>query len=123
MALLPGDSPQIKLVNEWTRGVKELNLDILGKHLHKDFRRFVYPRSIGQAEQNKEEWLELLAVVKNFATTVEVLRLFATQAFFPWLNPLAVDPPFLHRSAREGHSSRLYSNPFRSIPHLLSAYS
>ena len=82
-ALIPGDSPQIKLVNEWNQGFRELNLDIIKKYLHKDFRRFVYPRSIGQAEQNKEEWLEFLAVVKNFATGIEVLRLFATQPSSP----------------------------------------
>jgi len=49
-----------------------MNVEIIGKYLHKDFRRTVYPRSIGQPEQNKEEWLKELSVGFAFATGFDV---------------------------------------------------
>ena len=73
---LPADvnlnSPQIQLINEWHEGFKELNVDILAKCLHKDFHRVVYPRSIGQPEQNKEEWIRDITGIMGFATGFEV---------------------------------------------------
>jgi hypothetical protein len=65
-------SPQIKLVNDWNDGFTEMNVEIIGKHLHKDFRRLVYPRSIGQPEQNKEEWLKELSVGFGFGIGFDV---------------------------------------------------
>jgi len=47
-------------------------LDILAKPLHKDFRRYTYPQSIGQAVQTKEEWLERFAGLLKFSTDFEV---------------------------------------------------
>lgn len=71
-SLEDSDSPQLKLVNEWSRGFPEKNLDVIGKHLHKDFRRFTYPRSIGQPEQTKDEWLTHFAGVIKFSTGFKV---------------------------------------------------
>jgi len=73
---LPSDvdisSPQIKLINEWNQGFEEMNLDILRKHLHKDFRRSSYPRSLGLPAQNNEEWLKEIGGVMEFATGYNV---------------------------------------------------
>jgi len=69
---LSGDSPQLKIANELRRGYEEKDLSVLVKHLHKDFRRFTYPKSIGQPERNKEEWLKHVAGVMDFATALEV---------------------------------------------------
>lgn len=66
------ETPQVKLVEEWHRGFNERNLDLLAKPLHKDFRRYTYPQSIGQAVQTKEEWLERFAGVIKFSTDFEV---------------------------------------------------
>jgi hypothetical protein len=56
-------SLQIKLVLEYVRGVTEKNLDTLEKCLHKNFRRTIYPKSIGEPTQNKEEFLKLNATL------------------------------------------------------------
>jgi hypothetical protein len=73
---LPADtdlsSPQIKLLNDWNEGIREMNVEMLGKTLHKDYRRSVYPRSIGQSEQSKEEWLNELSLMLSVATEFEV---------------------------------------------------
>jgi hypothetical protein len=73
---LPADtdlnSPQIKLINDWNEGFIQMNVDIVGKYLHKDFRRSVYPRSIGQPDQSKEEWLKELSVILGLATEFDV---------------------------------------------------
>jgi len=73
---LPADadpnSPQLKIVQDWNVGFRELNAEIIGKYLHKEFRRSVYPRSIGQPEQNKEEWLKELSAIIVFATGFDV---------------------------------------------------
>jgi hypothetical protein len=65
-------SPQIKLINDWYDGLSEMNVEIIGKHLHKDYRRSIYPRSIGQPEQNKEEALKEASGVFGFATGLNV---------------------------------------------------
>ena len=73
---LPADtdlsSPQIKLLVEWNEGFQQLNADLLGKLVHKDFRRVVYPRSIGHPEQNKEEWLQEITGIIGFTTGFDV---------------------------------------------------
>ena len=66
------DSPQIQLFNEFNRGFKERSVDLLGKPLHKDFRRCTYPRSLNQPEQNKEEWLKHFGGIIAFTTGFEV---------------------------------------------------
>jgi len=73
---LPADtdlsSPQIKLLKDWNEGLVEMNVESIGNHLHKDFHRSVYPRSIGQPEQNKVEWLKELTTIIGFATGFDV---------------------------------------------------
>jgi hypothetical protein len=65
-------SPQIKLVDDWCEGFAEMNVEIMGKHLHKDFRRSVYPRSIGDPEQSKEELLKDMSAMVGFSTGWDV---------------------------------------------------
>ena len=64
------NSPQIQLFNELNLGFKERSVDLLGKPLHKDFRRCTYPRSLNQPDQNKDEWLKhfggIIAVITSF---------------------------------------------------------
>ena len=73
---LPADtdlsSPQIKLVTDWNEGFLQRNVDILVKHMHKDFRRVIYPRSLGHPEQNREEWLKEITGMLGIATGVDV---------------------------------------------------
>ena len=57
------DSPQIKLIQECSRGFQTRDPAIIAKYLHKDFRNFTYPRSLGQPDQTKEEFLECWAGV------------------------------------------------------------
>jgi len=61
-------SPQIKLISDWHDGFTEMNLEIIGKYMHKDFRRLVYPRSIGELELSKEESLKQISGILGFAT-------------------------------------------------------
>ena len=65
-------SPQIKLITEWDIGFREMNVNRIGKYLHKDFRRTVYPRSIGHPEQGKEEFLQEISGGFAFATGFDV---------------------------------------------------
>ena len=66
------DSPQIKIVSEFVRGFKESDTALLAKHLHKDFRRIIHPRSLGVPDLNREEWLENMAGVLSITTELEV---------------------------------------------------
>ena len=52
------ESPQAKFVHQWSQGFLKSNLDTITKHLHKDFRSALYPRSLGAAEQSREEFIE-----------------------------------------------------------------
>jgi hypothetical protein len=65
------NSPQIKLLLEWHEALKEKSVDSLGRCLHKDFRRVVYPQHIGEPTQNKESFLKQCEAV-YFAVEVEV---------------------------------------------------
>ena len=65
-------SPLIKLITEWDVGFKQMNAEIIGKFLHKDFTRSVHPRSLGQPEQNKEDFLQELSGGFAFATGFDV---------------------------------------------------
>ena len=69
---LPGDSPQIKLVNELLGALKEKNPDFIKNCFHKDFRRVIYPLSLGQPAQTKEECARYTAEVMSFATAFDV---------------------------------------------------
>jgi hypothetical protein len=65
-------SPQIKLVIDWNDAFTEKNMEVIKKHMHKDFRRSVHPRSIGEPEQNAEEALTELAGLLSLVTGIDV---------------------------------------------------
>ena len=65
------------------------------KPLHKDFRRVVYPRSMGHPEQNKDEWRKELTGTFGLATGFDVGHSPATRTFFPQLNLLCRRPSIL----------------------------
>jgi len=58
---LPGDSPQIKLLNECSRGFNEMNMDIVGGCLHKDYHHVIHPESLGEPALGKEEWIKRMS--------------------------------------------------------------
>jgi len=71
-------SLQITLLSSWNDRLTEMNVENIGKYLHKDFRRPVYPRSLGQPEQGKEEFLEEVSAILGFATGFNVGYTHAT---------------------------------------------
>ena len=66
------DPPQVKFIHEWGRGFENRDLAQIAKHLHKDYRHTTLPRSLGQPEQTREEWLEHFGAVLGFMTGSEV---------------------------------------------------
>jgi hypothetical protein len=81
------NSPQIKLMLEWVQGIKEKNVSTLEKCLHKDFRRTIYPKNIGEPTQNRDEFL------KQFTTVYLVpdIEVCSTPFYLP-LFPLTGSP-------------------------------
>jgi hypothetical protein len=65
-------SPQIKLISDWNDGFTEMNVEMIGKLMHKDCRRSIHPRSIGQPEQSKEEALKELSGILAVITGINV---------------------------------------------------
>jgi len=59
---LPADtnlsSPQIKFMTDWNVGFKEVNVGIIEKHLHKDFRRTIYPEVSANLKKPKRSSLK-----------------------------------------------------------------
>jgi hypothetical protein len=66
------NSPQIKLLSNWNDAFTEMNIEAMKKYMHKDFRRSVYPRSLGEPEQNAEEALKELSGLLGVITGVDV---------------------------------------------------
>jgi hypothetical protein len=62
------DSPEMKVLQQCSRGFKTKDLDLVAKALHKDFRYVAYPRSLGKPEETKEEWLERWAGIVSLWT-------------------------------------------------------
>ena len=83
MSNISTESPQRKLVNEFFEGLMDMNIEIVAKHLHKDFRRFTYPRSLNKPEQNREEWLRHFEEIIRDTTDVKVSYTNYPQTFFP----------------------------------------
>ena len=54
------DSPQVKFVRSFVRAMEERDIEMIAKHLNKDFHRVNLPRSIGVEDQTKGEWLKRL---------------------------------------------------------------
>ena len=55
---IPGNSPQVKLINECTRGLSEMNMDICRNLFHEDFSNVIHPKSLGVPALNKEACLK-----------------------------------------------------------------
>lgn len=51
------DSPPVKLVRSFAEGLARGDVDLVANQLHKDLRRIYHPRSLGQPEQTKEEYI------------------------------------------------------------------
>jgi len=66
------DSPQVKLMHEWSQGFEKKDLALIAKCLHKDYRHTYYPRSLGKPEATREQWLEHLTGVVKLWTDHEV---------------------------------------------------
>ena len=81
-------SPQIRLVNEWNEGLSSLDVELLSKPLHKDFRHVVYPKSIGDPEQNKEGWIKDFTGFMGLATGFDVRYALRYSNSLPRLNLL-----------------------------------
>jgi len=68
------DSPQVKLIHEWGQGFEKKDINHIAKYLHKDYRHIHYPRSLGQPEQTKEQWVEhftrILGLMTENKTTI-----------------------------------------------------
>ena len=58
---LPGDSAQIKFLNECGRGFSEMNMDTVAKCLHKDFHHIIYPKSLGEPSLDKDAWVKRMS--------------------------------------------------------------
>ena len=66
------DSPQVKLIRVWLDAVEKKDLAPIAECLSEDYRNTIYPRSLGEPEQSKEEALEYAARVFNLWTEFEV---------------------------------------------------
>jgi hypothetical protein len=49
-----------------------MNVENLGKLLHKDFRRTIYPQYMGLPEQSKEDILKEASAIMGIATGLDV---------------------------------------------------
>ena len=61
-------SPQVERFYSLAEAYKRKDVNFIAKHLHKDFRRIGYPRSLGKSEQNADEWLKETAEMMNIWT-------------------------------------------------------
>ena len=73
------ESPQIKLFREIGWGFQMKDPVLIAKTLHTDFRYIPYPRSLGQSEKTKEEFLEHWAgIISLWAGNTEVSLICCT---------------------------------------------
>ena len=83
---------------EFERGFSEDNTDTFAKQVHKDFRRNIYPRSLGVPELTRDEWLKRMAEIVTFATVLKVsyiLPVATHKTSFLQLNPPHRQPNIL----------------------------
>lgn len=62
------DSPQVKVVRSFLEGIDKRDVDRVAKLLHKDYHQIAYPRSMGRAVENKDEWLQQIKGVMDLWT-------------------------------------------------------
>ena len=55
---LPGDTPQVKIINECIRELDAMNIDTIGNFLHKDFSNDIHPKSLGVSALDKEAFIK-----------------------------------------------------------------
>jgi hypothetical protein len=55
--------PQLELVRSYLKAFENGDIGRIGKSLHKDYHRAIYPRSIGRPVQAKEEYIKHLEEV------------------------------------------------------------
>ena len=99
------ESPQVKLMHEWGQGFVKMDVNLVAKHLHDDYRHIRYPQSLGMLDQNKDEYLQHMAKVMSIWTENEV-SYQSLSKFISRYIPSVVDRPFNHRRLREGCRSR-----------------
>ena len=58
-------SPQLELTREFILGIETGDMNKAGETMHKDYRRFTYPRSVGKPAQTKEEYLQHTGELAN----------------------------------------------------------
>ena len=64
-------SPQAKLVREWLEAFERMDIELLTKPLHVDFRYATYPRSLNMPEQTRDEWRLQIAATISFWTHMD----------------------------------------------------
>ena len=106
------ESLQIQIFHEFHRGIREKDLDLIKKHLHDDFRRQIYPRSLNQPEQTKDETVNHFEMVIKFSFDFEVIYISRYSDALPQLITFSVGNPFYDRSAGDSHNPRPYSISF-----------
>lgn len=57
------ESSQVKLMHEWGHGFVKMDVNIVAKHLHKDYRHIRYPKSLGLPDETRAEYLQNMAKV------------------------------------------------------------
>jgi hypothetical protein len=115
------DSPQLKFFRECGQDSKRTgDLGSIANILHKDFRYLAYPRSLGQPEQTKEEWLERWTGIMSLWTTgLDVSYIGATQIAFAATKSLPQLTFRFHRgNSGKSRRSRSYLKRL-DPPHLL----
>ena len=76
-------SAQVQFIlHEWIPALENRDLDGVAKLMHKDFRLTTYPKSLGQPEQTREQWLERFAGVFSTLTENKVSRIDLSRTIF-----------------------------------------
>ena len=66
------ETPQVKLMHGWGQGFVERDVNVIAKHLHKDYSHIRYPLSLGFPEENRERYLEHMREIIGLWTSNEV---------------------------------------------------
>ena len=103
------ESPQVKLMYEWGQAFVKMDVDLIAKCLHKDYRHIRYPESLGLSEETREEYLKHMAEIISLWTDNDASPQFLQEFTHSPLIPSPVYRPFDHRRLREGRRSRPYS--------------
>ena len=62
------DSPQVKFALSFVHAIGNRDADLLADHLHTDFHRIIYPRSLNRPEYDKGEWVQQYRELMGFWT-------------------------------------------------------